>query len=295
MAEDATKTTAKDPGSQRMKSVVEDSTRSPVSDPSPARSGRSGGSSVSAPPGTTLIVIPAHNEEKNIANVLDELLGLELGFDVLVVDDASTDDTARVLRERKQRFIRLATNLGYGGAVQAGLKYALTYGYDFVLQMDGDGQHDPKSIPALLAPVHAGKTDVALGSRFKGTLTYQVPWARRMGIAFFKTVVSLFLKQRITDPTSGFQALTRRVLRFYASDAYPMDYPDSDVLLALHFAGFRIEEVPVSMRPRVHGQSIHRSWKTIYYVLKMFLAIFVVLSRHYGRRNRGKKNGTEKG
>jgi glycosyltransferase involved in cell wall biosynthesis len=231
-----------------------------------------------------LIVIPAHNEEENIRLVLDELEGLHYGHDVLVVNDASIDSTHEVLDRRGQRSIHLSTNLGYGGAVQAGFKYALAHGYDVVVQMDGDCQHDPSSIPALLEPVCSGDADVALGSRFLGKVTYNVPALRKAGIALFRSVVSFFIKQPITDPTSGFQALNRKVLTFYAGDAYPMDYPDSDVLLALHFAGFRIREVPVVMRPRTRGESIHGGWKTIYYLAKMFLAMSMVLLRHFRRR-----------
>lgn len=240
-----------------------------------------------AAPGRTLIVIPAHDEELNIGQVLEELEGLGLGHDVIVVDDASTDSTRHEVERRGKRCLRLSANLGYGGAVQSGFKYALQHGYDFVVQMDGDCQHDPRSIPLLLEAVHTGDADVALGSRFLGKLHYEVSPLRRMGIALFRTVVSVIMKQRITDPTSGFQALNRRVLKFFTGDAYPMDYPDSDVLLALHFAGFEIREVPVTMRPRLRGQSIHGGWRTFYYIAKMFLAIFVVLLR--GLRKKAKR------
>jgi glycosyltransferase involved in cell wall biosynthesis len=234
----------------------------------------------------TLIIIPAHNEEHNIVQVIEELRSLGLGHDVVVIDDASSDGTPAVLARLGQKSVRLSTNLGYGGAVQTGFKYALEHGYDFVVQMDGDCQHDPASIPRLLAPVQSGEADVALGSRFLGSISYDVPPLRRAGIALFRTVVSFFMKQKVTDPTSGFQAHNRKVLRFFTGDAYPMDYPDSDVLLALHFAGFRIHEVPVSMRPRLRGKSIHGGWRTIYYLAKMFLAIFMVLLRHYRSRRK---------
>ena len=237
-----------------------------------------------ADPKNTLIIIPAHNEQENIGRVIDELRGLEYGYDILVVDDASTDGTADELNRKGQRSIHLAANLGYGGAVQAGFKYAISQGYDFLVQMDGDGQHDPASIPALLEVVHSGEADVALGSRFLGRISYTVPALRKAGIALFRTVVSLFMRQRITDPTSGFQAMNRKVLEYYAGDTYPSDYPDSDVLLALYFAGFRIHEVPVTMRARLHGQSIHGGLKTVYYLAKMFLCIFMVLLRHYSWR-----------
>jgi glycosyltransferase involved in cell wall biosynthesis len=234
----------------------------------------------------TLIVIPAHNEEENIGSVLDELASLGLGHDVLVINDASTDGTEAVLRRRGQRSLRLSGNLGYGGAVQTGFKYALRHGYDFVVQMDGDCQHDPRSIPKLLEEVESGRADVALGSRFRGELRYTVPVFRRWGIALFRAVVGSLTGLPITDPTSGFQAMNRKVLAFFAGDNYPLDYPDSDVLLALHYAGFRIREVPVVMRPRERGQSIHGGWKTVYYLAKMLLAIPMVLLRHYRRPRR---------
>ena len=154
----------------------------------------------------TLIVIPAHNEQENIRHVIEELRGLDYGLDAVVVDDASTDGTPDVLRRLGQRTVRLSTNLGYGGAVQSGFKYALAHGYDYVIQMDGDCQHDPASIPALIDVVHSGQADVALGSRFLGKVTYHVPLLRKAGIALFRSVVSFFMKQKITDPTSGFQA-----------------------------------------------------------------------------------------
>jgi hypothetical protein len=254
----------------------------------PPSEGSDPAAEVRAPHGTreelkesTLIVIPAHNEEENILHVVEELRSLDYGYDALVVDDASTDRTPEVLRRLEQRTVRLSTNLGYGGAVQAGFKYALAHGYDYVIQMDGDCQHDPASIPALAQVVHSGQADVALGSRFLGKVTYEVPLLRKAGIALFRSVVSFFMKQKVTDPTSGFQALNRKALKFYAGDAYPMDYPDSDVLLALHFAGFRVREVAVTMRPRLRGKSIHGGWKTFYYLAKMFLAISMVLLRHY--------------
>ena len=231
----------------------------------------------------TLIIIPAHNEEKNIGKVLDELRSLDLGHDVLVINDASTDHTGRVLEEHGQRSLRLRTCLGYGGAVQAGFKYALRHGFDFVVQMDGDFQHDPRSIPTLLAAVREGDADLALGSRFLGEVRYRVPILRRAGMALFRTLVSCLMRRRITDPTSGFQAMRRNVVEFFAGETYPMDYPDSDVLLCLHLAGFRIEEVPVVMRPRLEGESIHGGLRTVYYLAKMFLAIPMVLLRHLAR------------
>lgn len=247
------------------------------------------------PPDRTLIVIPAQNEADNIGPVLDELAVLNLGHDTLVVDDASTDGTRSVLAAREQRCIHLSTNLGYGAAVQAGFKYALLHGYDYVVQMDADYQHDPSSIPALLEAVHSGQADVALGSRFLGKAGYRIPPLRRAGIELFSRIVSFFLKQPITDPTSGFQALNKAAVSLYAGDTYPTDYPDSDVLLALHFAGFRVREVPAAMRARLRGDSIHDGRRIVYYLAKMFLAILMVLLRGRGPSRRPRSSGTNEG
>jgi len=261
--------------------------------PSPDATAKSG--VPEEPPGKTLIVIPAQNEAENIGPVLDELALWNLGHDTLVVNDASTDGTRSVLEERGQRTIHLSTNLGYGGAVQAGFKYALLHGYDYVVQMDADYQHDPSSIPALLEVVHSDQADVALGSRFLGKPGYRVPPPRRAGIELFRRIVSFFLKQPITDPTSGFQALNKAAVSFYAGDTYPTDYPDSDVLLALHFAGFRVREVPAAMRARLRGESIHGGWKIVYYLAKMFLAILMVLLRGRGPSRRSASSGRNEG
>ena len=227
----------------------------------------------------TLIIMPAHNEASNLPQVLAELRQSVPGMDIVVVDDASHDDTASVALHNGAEVIRLPCNLGYGGAVQTGFRYALERGYQCAVMLDADGQHDPRCIPDLLAPVWAGTVDVAVGSRFLGAVEYQAGWARRAGMALFAAIASRFTGQRVTDPTSGFQVLTAPVLAFFARDNYPADYPDADTLLLLHYAGFTVAEVPVCMRSRLSGISMHSSWKVVYYIFKMFLAIFIVLLR----------------
>lgn len=235
----------------------------------------------------TLVIIPAHNEANNIGRVLAEidaarrkLVGVSLqAIDVLVVDDRSTDETASVAAWAGAGVLRLPNNLGYGGAVQSGFRYAVHYGYDFGVMMDADGQHDASYIGDLLRVVQSGEADVALGSRFLGRMEYKTTFAKRAGMAVFRTIVSRISGRHITDPTSGFQALNRDTMAFFATDNYPVDFPDADTILLLHFAGFRVAEVPVVMRERMSGQSMHSSWKPIYYVFKMFLAILIVLLR----------------
>ena len=239
-----------------------------------------------------LAIIPAHNEAGNLPHVLGELRALAalsggLCLDVVVVDDASSDETASVAEAEGARVVRLPCNLGYGGAVQTGFKYGLERGYAYAVLLDGDGQHDPRCIPDLLAPVAAGEADIAIGSRFLGTLSYRVGPFRRVGMALFGRIVRQVTGRRVTDPTSGFQAMNRRVLAFFARDNYPADYPDADTLLLLHFVGLRATEVPVCMRGRLSGVSMHGSWKAFYYLFKMLLSILIVLLRHRSLQSAG--------
>jgi glycosyltransferase involved in cell wall biosynthesis len=164
-------------------------------------------------------------------------------------------------------------------AVQTGLLYAVEGGYDICVLIDGDGQHDPKYIADLMAPVLAGKADLALGSRFLGKADYRIPLGRKLGIYLFRKLASRFTRQQITDPTSGFQAISQRLMRFFINDNYPQDFPDTDTLIRLYFAGFRIIEVPVTIRPRLRGESMHGGAKTLYYVYKMFFSIFIALTQ----------------
>jgi hypothetical protein len=232
-----------------------------------------------------LIIMPAHNEAENLPRVFSELRRYAPELDVVVVDDYSADATATLAAALGARVVSLPCNLGYGGAVQTGFKYAVERGYDVALMMDADGQHDPSGIPALLAPVLAGEADVTIGSRFLGGALYRIGAVRRMGMALFGSIVALCTHKRVTDPTSGFQALNGEVLRFFAKDNYPSDYPDADTLLLLHYAGFRVTEVPVIIRDRLAGVAMHNNWKAIYYVFKMLLAIFIVLLRQRTRSN----------
>jgi len=238
-----------------------------------------------------LLIIPAHNEAHNIEQVLGEVKDTGLDLDILVVDDCSTDNTAAVATQAGALVLHLPNNLGYGGAVQAGFRYAVRFGYEFGVLMDADGQHAAQCIPGLLLPVRGGEADVALGSRFLGSMEYRTTFAKRAGMAFFANVVSGITHRRITDPTSGFQALNCDVMSFFATDNYPVDFPDADTILLLHFAGFRVSEVPVVMRERLSGQSMHSSWKPVYYVFKMLLAILIVLLRQTTHTNAARRSG----
>jgi len=226
-----------------------------------------------------LIIIPAYNEVGRIGEVVRRVKGMYPAYDVVVVNDGSRDETAQTARTAGALVVSHPFNLGYGVAIQTGYKYALAKGYDFAVQMDGDGQHDPVNIEQLLTPVMAGETDFTLGSRFLGTESYEPSLARRIGMAFFRWLISVLVRTRITDSTSGYQAFNRKVIRYFTTEVFPCDYPDADMLLTLHRAGFRIKEIPVRMFASPTGKSMHTGWKPIYYMFKMLLSIFVTLLR----------------
>lgn len=228
-----------------------------------------------------LVVIPAYNEERAIGDVVAKAKESVPMADVLVIDDHCSDNTSQVAREAGARVITLPLHLGYGVALQTGFKYALERCYDYVVQMDGDGQHEPRCINDLLAEVWSGAADVALGSRFLRDRSHKTQFIRRLGIMLFGFLTSLAIQQRITDPTSGFQALSRRVVEFHTSDGYPIDFPDADVLISLSLNGFRIKEVPVIMYQKA-GKSMHSGLKPFYYVFKMLLSIFLTFFRKRG-------------
>lgn len=230
-----------------------------------------------------LVVVPVYNEEAALDKLLQRLRAWVPEAELLVVDDGSADRSAAVARACGVQVVSHPHNLGYGVAVQTGLLYALRRGFHTVVHIDGDGQHDPADVPRLIAALDGG-ADVAVGSRFLGG-DYPSTFLRRLGSRLFAALASLIVGQRITDPTSGFRALRGPVLPFYASDHYPPDYPDADLLILTHRHGFRIAEVPVEMRPRLSGEAkLHRGLRPIYYVIKMMLSIVVILLRRPPRR-----------
>jgi len=227
----------------------------------------------------TLIVIPAFNEEKNIGRVLEGIRRCAPEIPVLVVNDGSRDLTARISREHGAKVISLPFNSGYGVTLQTGFIFALKNGYTTVLQMDADGQHDPRYIVDMLQEIQHENLDVVIGSRFLGDNNYKTTFLKRIGMFIFGNLASLFCGQRVSDPTSGFQALKGKAIHFVASEYYPPDYPDADFIIMLHRYGFKTREIPVTMHPSPGNKSMHSGHKTIYYVFKMFLSIIVTLLR----------------
>jgi len=242
------------------------------------------------------VIMPAFNEEHTIDRVLDAVSGDAADADIIVVDDGSSDKTADKARAAGAKVISLPFNMGYGAALQTGFKYVYKHSYDYAVQMDGDGQHDPASIKDLLQAVQNGDADVVIGSRFRGGGNYRPPLLRRVGAKFFATLASLLLRKKITDPTSGFQALNRHAIRFNASDYYPVDFPDADYIIMLHRAGLRVKEVPVAMHPSPScKKSMHSGWRPIYYMFDMLLSMLVVLlRRHEFRRETENPRNNEK-
>ena len=224
-------------------------------------------------------IVPAYNEEGAVARVIDELRAFDPGLEVVVVDDGSSDGTAEAARARGARVLQLPFNLGIGGAVQTGFRYAWEHDFDLAVRLDGDGQHDPAELGALLEPILAGTADVVVGSRFAAQSDgYRSSRTRRVGIRLLAWIVSALTRQRLTDPTSGFQAANRLGIRLFAAD-YPHDYPEVEAAVMVFKHELRMCEVPVAMRARESGRSSITALQSVYYMVKVSLAMVVALFR----------------
>jgi glycosyltransferase involved in cell wall biosynthesis len=227
-----------------------------------------------------LAIIPAYNETSTLADVLIALDQRAPDFDALVVDDGSTDATAEVARRHGARVLRVPFNLGIGGAVQTGFVYALENGYDYVAQVDADGQHDPGELELLRAVMdEPGQVDMVCGSRFlTSDYRYPAPISRRTGIHIFAFLLSRIVSSPVSDPTSGFRLYNRRAIELFARD-YPHDFPEVEAILMLHHNRLRMREVPVRMYERGGGRSSISTGKSAYYMIKVLLALLVGLAR----------------
>jgi glycosyltransferase involved in cell wall biosynthesis len=226
-----------------------------------------------------LAVVPAYNEAATVGDVVASLHRAAPDFDVVVVDDGSTDATIERAAQAGAQVLRLPFNLGIGGAVQAGFVYALERDYDYMVQVDGDGQHDPDEIETLqTAMAQHPDVDMICGSRFETDTGYIAPISRRTGIHVFAFLLSRLVGQSVTDPTSGFRLYNKRAIRLFARD-YPHDYPEVEAVLMLHHHQLRMREVPVRMFARGGGSSSITSGKSVYYMIKVLLALFVGLAR----------------
>lgn len=226
-----------------------------------------------------LAIVPAFNEEGMVGRVVRDISRHAPDFDIVVVDDGSTDRTAAEAEGERVVVIRHPFNLGIGGAMQSGFKYALAHGYDVAVQVDGDGQHKPAHLHDLLRELRTnGEADMVCGSRFRGDPGYKVPLGRRIGNLIFSVILSLIVRQKITDPTSGFRMTNRRGIELFARD-YPHDYPEVEAILMLHAHRLRVHEVAVRMNARGFGRSSIDYPRSAYYMVKVLLALFVGLFR----------------
>jgi glycosyltransferase involved in cell wall biosynthesis len=226
-------------------------------------------------PKKLLIILPAFNEEGNIRRTIEEIFALNLDCTVCVVNDGSSDATASEACLTPARVISLPFNLGIGGAVQTGFRLAEKEGFEFAIQVDGDGQHDPRYIKTILEPVMQGKVDMSIGSRFLPPyLGYQSSFVRRIGIHFFAYLISVLTDCKVTDPTSGFRCFNRKLIRLFAS-YYPQDFPEPEAIVVARRYNAKIVEVPVEMRKRSSGNSSIRYLKTLQYMIKVTLAILL--------------------
>jgi glycosyltransferase involved in cell wall biosynthesis len=226
-----------------------------------------------------LVVIPAYNEAGRVGAVVRDVRRVLPSAEVLVVDDGSSDHTGSEAVRAGATVVTMPVNSGYGAALQTGYKYAVRHEYDVIGQLDADGQHEARYLVPMLEALERDGCDVVIGSRFLGRDGhYRAPAARRAGIELFSRIATALTRQHVTDPTSGFQVLSSDVAKFFCTNVYPADYPDADILILLHRSGFRLDEVPVQMRPSA-GQSMHGGHRSLYYVYKMLLSIFVTILR----------------
>jgi glycosyltransferase involved in cell wall biosynthesis len=238
---------------------------------------------VTGPSPRLVAVVPAWTEEGAIGRVVDEIRAFDSDATVVVVDDASSDATADTAEAHGATVLRLPFNVGIGGAVQTGLRYARDEGFELAVRLDGDGQHDASELPKLLGPVRAGTADLVIGSRFVDPGgSYRPPFARRMGIRLFARLVSLLGGQKVTDTTSGFMALSRAGIELFAVE-YPHDYPEVEATLVALRSGLRLTQVQVDMRERQAGTSSITFVRSLYYIVKVMLALLVASLRRYPR------------
>lgn len=222
-----------------------------------------------------MVLLPAYNEAGAIGHVIEGVRQVLPQADIVVIDDCSTDNTVQVARDAGATVLCIPSNLGIGGAVQTGFKFAREHNYDVVIRLDGDGQHDPNEVPALYAALSSGQADAVFGSRFIGKdSNMKIPFGRRLGIKTFAFLVTILTRQRATDTTSGFMCLNRYAVGMLA-DYLPQDYPEVEGRIILHKAGLKTLELPVIMRSRIAGMSSINSWRSIYYAFKVSVAALI--------------------
>ena len=233
-----------------------------------------------------LIIIPAYNESENIETVVDHIVNNYPQYDYVVINDGSKDKTREVCRKRGYQFINLSINLGIGGAVQTGYKYARDQGYDMAVQLDGDGQHDVAFLDEMIQVIEKQEADIVIGSRFVEKEGFQSSFARRTGINFLSFLILLSTGKHIKDVTSGYRLVNKRFIEIYADD-YPIDYPEPEAIIQAIMYGGIIKEYPVIMKERIGGESSINLVASVYYMIKVTLAIIVRRISYGVRRQKG--------
>jgi len=236
----------------------------------------------------SIAVVPAYNEQESIGILIEEMKKAVPGLAIVVVSDGSVDRTVEVARDAGARVLDLPCNLGVGGAVQAGFRYAYEQGYEYAIRCDGDGQHPPSEIPNLIEGMKRFNVDMIIGSRHLSDKVYKNTLVRKCGIKCLSAFLSLICRRTVTDPTSGFQMLSRSLLYLF-SKSYPHDYPEPEALALMRRQGYDYAEVPACFRERMAGESTIRSWGTLYYVIKVFIALIIDRARPVDPRLARKK------
>lgn len=228
-----------------------------------------------------LLIIPSYNEEENVLNNYKRIIKhnekYKTNYDVIIVNDGSKDKTEEICKENNIPYISLIHNLGIGGAVQTGYKYAYEHGYDVAVQFDGDGQHDVRYVENIIKPIKDKKADMVIGSRFidKSSSEFKTSRARRIGIKLISFFIKIITKKKIYDTTSGFRAVDKKLIERFASN-YPVEYPEPVSTTEVLRLGYRVEEVPVSMNERENGVSSIKAWKNVYYMINVILSIVII-------------------
>lgn len=221
-----------------------------------------------------LVVVPAYNEEGNLKKTIHDIIKNAPGFDYVIINDCSEDETLSMCRKNKYSYLNLSVNLGIGGAVQTGYRYAYYHGYDVAVQFDGDGQHNAKYLQAMLDAMQKTESDMMIGSRFIEREGFQSSRLRRVGIRYFTFLIQLLTGKKITDPTSGMRMINRKLLKKFTED-YPRDYPEPESVVTILSEGYKVSEIPVTMLGREEGRSSISLTRSIYYMIKVSFAIVV--------------------
>ena len=235
--------------------------------------------------GSLMVIIPAYNEAGAVGEVVRGVRETMAGVRVLVIDDCSEDATVSVARGAGAEVLGLPHHLGLGGCVQAGYKLAFELGYDYVIRVDGDGQHDPHDIPRIFDALKTSGCEMVIGSRYAGGAPPRASWTRGLGIRFFRLVLRPILGRPVHDPTSGFVGVNRAALELFTR-SFPLEYPEIEALVVLQRKAFRFLEVPCQVRPRLAGRSTITALKSLYYIVHVLLGVFVNILKYEGRRRR---------